>query len=99
MIRHSSSAALLLLLCTMLATQAVPADCTRTSVGLIPLTELGSRFYQGRQGGLYPGGSNKLPAAHEAAGLAAARSIRPLDAQGLPDEARGKIVLISILCE
>ncbi len=99
MIRHSSSAALaaaLLLLCTMLATQAVPADCTRTSVGLIPLTELGSSSYQGMQGGLYPGGSNKLPPGHEAAGLAAARSIRPLDAQGLPDEARGKIVFISV---
>src|SRR5205085_12525290 len=32
------------------------ADCTKTSVGLTPLTELGSGTYEGYRGGLYPGG-------------------------------------------
>jgi hypothetical protein len=51
-------------------TVGIPSDCTRTSVGLIPLTELGNSLYQAKQGGLYPNASNIRPAAHEAAGLA-----------------------------
>jgi hypothetical protein len=63
--------------------------------GLAPLTELGTREYKGFPGGLYPGGKNERPAAHEAAGLALALRVRPLDAEGraAPD---GKIVLLSI---
>jgi hypothetical protein len=80
----------------VLAAQAISSDCTRTSVGLIPLTELGTRLYLGKQGGLYPGGSNIRPSAHEAAGLAAARALRPLDARGAPDDSHGKIVFISV---
>ncbi len=71
------------------------ADCTRTSVGFTPLNDLGTGTYQGRQGGLYPGGSNLRPAAHESAGLEQARAVQPLNAQGQPD-ASGKIVLLSI---
>jgi len=40
-------------------------DFTRTSVGLIPLTDLGAGTYQGFQGGLYPGGTNEPPAAYQ----------------------------------
>src|SRR5262249_13045120 len=59
------------------------------------LTDTGSDEYKGFQGGLYPGGKNERPAEHEAAGLALARQIRPVDATGRssPD---GKIVLLSI---
>src|SRR5579859_2777257 len=39
------------------------------SLGLIPLSELGAGKYKGEEGGLYPGGSNTPPAAHEKAGL------------------------------
>ncbi len=67
-----------------------------------PLTELGKSEYvrmeggpTGFTGGLYPGGSNVRPPAHEAAGLAAAKQIQPLDAQGRPDP-NGKVVFISV---
>ncbi len=62
---------------------------------LKPLTELGTGQYQGHEGGLYPGGSNDRPAAHEAAGLALARRVQPLDAAGKPSP-DGKIVMLSI---
>lgn len=60
-----------------------------------PLTELGTSEYQGSKGGLYPDGKNDRPAAHEAAGLELAKSVRPLDAEGQPSD-DGKIVLLSV---
>ncbi|MDQ3929476.1 MAG: hypothetical protein M3328_10055, partial [Chloroflexota bacterium] len=71
------------------------ADCTRTSVGLPPLTDLGSGTYQGYQGGLYPGGENQVPPEYRAQGQVHAQSIRPLDLQGQYDP-NGRIVLLSI---
>jgi hypothetical protein len=62
---------------------------------LKPLTELGTGKYHDYEGGLYPGGNNKRPADHEAAGLALAKTIEPRAADGKPD-AGGKIVLLSI---
>jgi hypothetical protein len=70
------------------ASSATPArtasDCTRTSTGLTPLTELGTTRYRGFEGGLYAGGRNAPPAAYLRQGLAAARSVR------------GRVVLLSI---
>jgi len=60
-----------------------------------PLTELGTDEYQGFKGGLYPDGKNERPSAHEAAGLALAKQVQPLDADGNPS-ADGKIVLMSV---
>jgi len=71
------------------------SDCTKTSVGFTPLTDLGAGYYKNQQGGLYPGGSNNRPAAHEAAGINLARTMRPLNAQGQPDD-NSRIVLLSI---
>ncbi|MBI4470198.1 MAG: hypothetical protein HY650_12840 [Acidobacteria bacterium] len=71
------------------------SNCFRTSVGLTPLMDLGTGYYKGYQGGLYPDGSNQRPSAHEAAGLAMAMSVRPLDGQGNPSP-QGRIVLLSI---
>jgi hypothetical protein len=62
---------------------------------LKPLTELGSEDYHGFKGGLYPDGKNERPAAHDAAGLALAKQIKPLDADGKPS-AEGKLVLVSV---
>ena len=60
-----------------------------------PLTELGAATYHGFAGGLYPEGKNERPQAHEAAGLALANRLTPLDAEGEP-AADGKIVLLAI---
>lgn len=67
-----------------------------------PLTDLGPGEYvrfeggpTGYSGGLYPGGSNNRPAAHEAAGVALARQITPLNFAGEPDP-QGRIVMISV---
>ena len=70
--------------------------CDSTSKGFVPLTDLGVGFYQGAQGGLYAGGVNVRPPAHDAAGVSIAQSIVPLDTLGNPDPANGRIVLISI---
>lgn len=67
-----------------------------------PLTELGNAEYvrmegglTGYRGGLYPDGANARPPEHEAAGLAAAARIQPLDETGQPSP-DGKIVLMSV---
>jgi hypothetical protein len=78
------------------ARSAPSANCGNTSTGFTPLIDMGSSLYHGFPGGLYPGGSNLRPSAHEQAGLAIAGSIGPLDTLGNPDPARGRIVLASI---
>jgi hypothetical protein len=61
----------------------------------IPLTDMGRGTYYGFKGGLYPGASNRMPLAHEAAGLDHAAAIQPRNVAGAPDPA-GKYVLLSI---
>lgn len=60
----------------------------------VPLNEL-SGTYRGFQGGLYPRGSNNIPATHAAAGVQHAKNVRPLDISGNPT-ATGKYVLLSL---
>ena len=74
---------------------ALAADCTKTSVGLTALPDLGGRAYQGASGGLYPDGANEPPAAYADAGARAAAAITPLDASGNPSPA-GRVVVLSI---
>ena len=59
----------------------------RSSVGLIPLTDLGTGTYKDQQGGLYAGGKNVPPPEHLKAGEKIAATIAPIN---------GKIVLMSI---
>lgn len=62
---------------------------------LTPIDELGTGKYQGKMGGLYPDGSNTMPAGFLADATAMASSIQPLDKNGKPD-ANGKIGLLTI---
>ena len=68
----------------------------QSTVGLTPLTELGSQKYHGVEGGLYPGGSNERPSAHNAAGIEIAESIRPLASDGSVNEENGKIGFVAV---
>jgi len=71
-------------------------NCSQTSVGLMPLTELGTTNYKGYSGGLYPQGSNFAPSTHLVAGLSLAKQILPRNSSGAVDSSNGKIVLLSI---
>ena len=74
----------------------VRSDCSLTTIDVTPLNDAGPRFYKGFQCGLYPRGGNTRPPAHEAAALALAAKIQPLDANGNPSPGSGKIVMISV---
>jgi hypothetical protein len=63
------------------------AECSQTSTGLIPLTDLGKRRYKGQRGGLYPNGLNHPGRPYLRRGLAAAKRVRPVN---------GRVVLLSI---
>jgi len=86
----------LVTLAVLLAATGSAQNCNGTSVGLVPLTDLGEGLYQGYSGGLYPGGLNHRPSTHDAAGLAEAGQVVPRDAAGAPDPQNGAIVLLSI---
>jgi hypothetical protein len=82
-----------------LALAAAPGqaqNCANTSVGFTTLDDLGPGTYLGFEGGLYPGGANVRPLAHEVAGLAEAALVVPRDAAGAVDLAAGKLGFISI---
>lgn len=93
--RHAFAAFLLSAFWLAAADNPVHADCSLTSTGQIPLPDLAGS-YRGMAGGLYPDGASVRPVAHEALGLQAASQIQPLNAQGQPDPAAGRIALISI---
>ena len=63
------------------------AECSQTSTGLIPLTDMGKRRYKGQRGGLYPSGLNQPGRLYLRQGLAAAKRVRPVN---------GRVVLLSI---
>jgi hypothetical protein len=62
---------------------------------LKPLTQTGAGKYHGYEGGLYPGGKNERPEAHDAAGLARAKQVVPRGPDGKPADG-GKVVLLSV---
>jgi Abnormal spindle-like microcephaly-assoc'd, ASPM-SPD-2-Hydin len=63
----------------------IQADIVGTGNALVAITDLGTGSYLGVEGGLYPNGSNVRPAGQDAAGVALAQQIGPLDANGNPD--------------
>jgi hypothetical protein len=68
------------------AAQRERVDCSKNSIGLTPLTEMNGATYMGAEGGLYPGGSNSLPADHLALGMTLMELVRPLNTEGQPAE-------------
>lgn len=72
------------------------SNCNAPPTGFVPITDLGAGTYQGVEGGLYGGGANQRPAAHNAAGVSIATSLAPLDTAGNPDPTHGRVVLASI---
>ena len=75
---------------------APPGNGTPSSSStMVPLNDLGSGTYLSFTGGLYPSGSNTIPAQHHAAGLTHATAIHPLDINGNSNPG-GKYVLLSI---
>jgi hypothetical protein len=71
------------------------SECSNTSVGLTPLTDLAGGTYEGEPGGLYPNGENTIPAEHLALGLELSKLVVPRAADGSPSS-DGNIVMISI---
>jgi len=74
-------------------------NCGQISFGYpayVPINDLRTGTWNGFMGGLYPNGSNFIPATHKKAGLQLANQIQPLDGNGFPDPINGKIVFISI---
>jgi hypothetical protein len=79
-----------------LGNKETPNPREKSSVGLKPLTEMSAQDkYKGEDGGLYGGGKNEPPAAHQAAARKVSRQITPRDADGKPSK-DGKIGFISI---
>ena len=91
-------------LASVVRAQTVELFCTGPFMHVaIPINDLGTRLYvrmdgqqTGAQGGLYPGGSNQRPPAHQAAGIQMAAQVLPRNAQGAPDPLNGDIGMISI---
>ncbi len=71
-------------------------NCSNTSVGYPPINDLGTGYWQGAQGGLYPNGSNYRPVFHNQQGLMIASQVQPLDTAGNVDLINGKIIWLSI---
>lgn len=87
-------------LAALLALGAMPAaapaaNCAQTSVGLKPLPDLSKGTHGGFEGGLYPGGANARPAAHDTDGQLSADAIVPRDGAGNPGPG-GRYALLSI---
>jgi hypothetical protein len=85
-----------LLVIAALFDRAAAQNCAGTSVGRTPLNDLGTGYYQGFQGGLYPAGGNARPVQHDSARVTFASQVVPRNAAGEIDTANGRLVLLSI---
>lgn len=58
--------------------------CENDSTGLIPLNDLGTGYFEGKQGGLFPGGTNAEDplSQHYKKGKNFAKNLKPLDSLG-----------------
>ena len=83
------------LVATTLVCALFCAGVAAQTTGLTPLNDLGSGFYQGFKGGLYPGGTNAPPPVQRQASLLLAAQVVPRDAAGNPDP-DGWIVAVAV---
>jgi len=59
--------------------------------GRVPINDLATGGYLGQHGGLYPGGSNMRPTAHDSAGRSiATNQVPPRNAAGAVDLVNGR---------
>lgn len=79
----------------LLATTLAAQNCGNTSIGTVPLNDLGTGTYQGFVGGFYANGQNVPPPAHEALGLMRMADVVPRNGTGAP-AANGRIVVLSL---
>jgi hypothetical protein len=94
-----TSKTILFFIFSLIASTVVAQNCRQISFGnpaYVPINDLREGTWNGFVGGLYPNGSNHLPATHKNAGLQIASQIQPLGKEGFPDSVNGKIVFISI---
>lgn len=70
--------------------------CDNDTTGNISIIDLTTGSFLGMTGGLYPGGTNQMPAVHETEGISLSDQILPLDESGNVDLDNGKIVFASI---
>jgi len=70
-----------------------PAPARFDPATLKPFTEI-TMYLDKYQTGLYPDGKNEIPAAHRTAGERVAAAVRPLDVEGKPDPAGGRILAV-----
>ncbi len=93
---HVTSAVLSLpvLAATGAACNDISWDIAGTSSPIVPISDLGTGNYFGTVGGLYGEGHNYPPAQHTSDGIAFAKSIQPLDANGNPSSS-GKYALVA----
>jgi len=71
-------------------------QCANDSTGLIPLVDLGTGFYEGHQGGLYPGGTNVMPSSHRKKGNNISKALKPLDSLGNVNYEEGRIIFLGL---
>jgi len=86
---------LIFILLLIIAGEVNSQNCSNNQTGLIPINDLGTGYWNGFQGGLYPAGSNTRPTAHTLGGLTLSNQISPLDTSGNPS-VNGKVLFISI---
>ena len=84
----------LAILCISAQMATAQLNCANDSTGLIPITDLGTDFYEGTwQGGLYQGGVNTPPTGHLNKGIGIVKKLKPLDSLGNVNYTTGKIVV------
>ncbi len=87
---------LIVMLCMAGFSLFAQPQCDNDSTGLIPLVDLGTSYYAGHQGGLFPGGTNIIPYNHKKKGISISKGLKPLDSLGNVNYTDGKIIFLGL---